>query len=145
MSNRKDPYRNFRFRIEIDGIAQAGFSEAIMPDASADVIEYREGSELPAVRKLLGRIKYGNITLKGGITDSLDLYNWWKLVEQGNMEDARRNMSVILMDEEGSDNARWDFKEAWPVRYKPSDLEAKGTEVVIETLEIAHEKMTRVQ
>ncbi len=145
MPQRKDPYRNFRFRIEIDGIAQAGFSEAIMPDASADVIEYREGSELPAVRKLLGRIKYGNITLKWGITDSLELYNWWKLVEQGNMKDARRSMSVILMDEEGSDNARWDFNEVWPVRYRPSDLEAKGNEVVIETLEIAHEKMTRVQ
>ena len=80
---RKDPYRNFRYLVEIDGIVQAGFSEATIPDSTQDPIEYREGNEPPTVRKLPGLVKYGNVTLKWGITDSLDLYNWRKLVEQG--------------------------------------------------------------
>jgi hypothetical protein len=51
---RKDPYQNFRYLVEIDGIAQAGFSEATIPDSAQDPIEYREGNEPPTVRKLPG-------------------------------------------------------------------------------------------
>jgi len=53
------------------------------------------------------------------------------------------NMSIIIMDEAGNDKVRWDIVGAWPVRYKPSELEAKGNEVSIETLEIAHEGLVR--
>jgi len=142
---RKDPYRNFRFLVEIDGIIQAGFSEATIPDSTQDVIEYREGNEPPTVRKLPGLVKYGNVTLKWGITDSMELYNWRKLVEQGKMKDARRNMAIILMDEEGNIAARWEFSDAWPSKYDAPDLNAKGNDIAIETLEIVHEGMRRVK
>ncbi len=141
---RKDPYRNFRFLVEIDGIVQAGFSAATIPDSAQDPIEYREGSETPTVRKLPGLVKYGNLTLKWGITDSLDMYNWRKLVEQGKMKDARRNLAIILMDEEGNPAARWEFTDAWPNKYDAPDLDGKGNEVAIETVEIVHEGMKRV-
>ncbi len=42
---RNDPYRNFRYRVEIDGIQQAGFSEATVPDTTVEPVEYREGIE----------------------------------------------------------------------------------------------------
>ena len=142
---RKDPYRNFRFLVEIDGIVQAGFSEATIPDSTQDVIEYREGNEPPILRKLPGLVKYGNITLKWGITDSMELYNWRKLVEQGKMKEARRNMAIILMDEEGNIAARWEFSEAWPSKYDAPDLNAKGNDIAMETLEIVYEEMRRVQ
>lgn len=142
---RKDPYRNFRFLVEIDGIIQAGFSEATIPDSTQDVIEYREGNEPPTVRKLPGLVKYGNVTLKWGITDSMELYNWRKLVEQGKIKDARRNMAIILMDEEGNIAARWEFSDAWPSKYDAPDLNAKGNDIAIETLEIVHEGMRRVK
>lgn len=144
VGQRKDPYRNFRYLIEIDGIAQAGFSEATIPDTSQDPIEYREGGETMTVRKLPGLVKYGNISLKWGMTDSVELYNWRKLVEQGKMQDARRNIAIVLLDEEGSPAARWEFTDAWPNKYDAPDLNAKGTDVAIETLEIVHEGMTRV-
>ena len=145
VGKRIDPYKNFKFRVEIDGITQSGFNEVIIPEASADVIEYREGNEPTRVRKLLGRIRYGNIILKSGLTNSLEIYNWWKSVEEGKIRDARRGMSVIVMDDEGSDACRWNFIAAWPVKYKPSALVAKGNDVVIEELEITHEGMIRVQ
>ena len=140
---RKDPYKNFRFLVEIDGIIQAGFSEAAIPDSAQDPIEYREGSETPTVRKLPGLVKYGNVTLKWGITDSLELYQWRKLVEQGKTKDARRNMAIVLMDEEGNEAARWQFTDAWPSKYDAPDLDGKGNDIAIETLEIVHEGMSR--
>ena len=145
MAERIDPYKNFRFLVEIDGITQAGFSEVLIPDSTQDVIEYREGNEYLTVRKLSGVTKYGNVILKWGITDSLELYNWRKLVEDGKSKEYRRNMAVILIDEEGNPKSRWEFSEAWPIKYKAPNLNALGKEIAIESMEIAHEGMRRVK
>lgn len=146
VGNRKDPYRNFRFLLEIEGIIQAGFSEVTIPDTTSDIVEYREGNEPPNARKLPGLNKYGNLTLKWGITDSMELYEKWrKPVEQGKMKDARKNVAIILLDEEGNPAARWNFANAWPSKYDAPDLNAKGTDVGVETLEIVHEGMSRVK
>jgi phage tail-like protein len=141
---RIDPYRNFKFRVEIDGIQTAAFSEATTPDSTTDSVDYREGTDAPVQRKLSGLVKYGNITLKKGLTDSMELYEWRKQVEQSGASKARKNMSLILIDEEGNDKARWDIVEAWPTKYDASDFSAKGNEVIIETLEIVHEGVMRV-
>ena len=139
---RKDPLRNFRFRIEIDGIQQAGFSEVSGFDNTVDVIDYREGTDPTHVRKLSGLTKYGNVTLKWGITDSMEIYNWHKAVVDGNIQ--RKNISIIVVDEAGNDKARWEIVNAWPTKYDPPDFNAKGNDVAIENLEIVHEGMTRV-
>ena len=143
---RIDPYLNHRFRVEIDGVVQASFCEVTMPDSSSEVIEYREGTEAVSnTRKQAGSITYSNLVLKWGLTASMELYNWRKMIEQGKISSSRRNMSVILMDEEGIDSARWDFTNAWPCKYKAPDLNAKGNDIAIETLEIAFESMQRVK
>ena len=141
---KKDPFKQFRFRVEIDGIVQAGFSEVTFADTNTDVIEYREGDDPPILRKVSGLTKYGNITLKWGITDSTELYNWRQQVIDSGAENARRNLSIILLDDLGNEKARWDVVRAWPVKYDPPDLNAKGNEVAIESLEIAHEGFRRV-
>jgi phage tail-like protein len=143
MADRVDPYRQFRFRIEIDGIKQAGFSECTFADTTTDPVEYREGNEPPIFRKLSGLTKYGNITLKWGITDSLDLYKWRQAVIDKGAAAQRKNMAIILIDETGADKARWNIVQAWPTKYKPADFSSKANEVAIETLEIVHEGFTR--
>lgn len=140
---RIDPYKNYRFRLEIDQITQAGFREVTIADSSQDPIEYREGHESPTVHKLPGLIKYGNVSLKWGITDSMELYEWRKLVQDGNMKKARRNIAIVLQDDEGNDKARWEVNEAWPTKYAAPDLNATGGDIAIETLEIVHEGMVR--
>jgi phage tail-like protein len=145
VGQRRDPYRNFRFLLEIDSIVQAGFSECTIPDTTSDVVEYREGNELPWARKLPALTKWGNITLKWGATDSLELYDWRKQVEQGKMKDARRKVAIIVQDEEGIPAARWEFDSAWPSKYDGPDLTAKGNDVAVETLEIVHEGMSRTK
>lgn len=142
---RKDPLKNYRFKIEIDGITQAGFREVTIPDSSQDPIEYREGNELPTPRKLPGIVKYGNLSLKWGITDSLELYNWRKEVEQGNISGARKNIAVVLLDDMGEAASRWEFSEAWPSKYDTPDLNAISGEIAIESMEIVHEGMKRTK
>jgi phage tail-like protein len=142
---RTDPYRNFRFRVEIDGIQTASFAEATIPDTTTDSVDYREGTDVTSQRKLSGLTKYGNITLKRGLTDSLEIYQWRKSVEDAGAINARKNISLVLIDEEGNDKARWDIMEAWPTKYSPSGFSAKANEVVIETLEIVHEGIKRTK
>ena len=142
---RKDPYKNFRFLLEIDDITQAGFREVTVPDSTQDPIEYREGNEPITARKLPGLIKYGNVSLKWGITDSFDLYDWRKMVEDGNIKKARKNVAIVVLDDEGNQAARWEFLQAWPTKYDAPDLNATANEIAIETLEIAHEKMERIK
>jgi phage tail-like protein len=96
------------------------------------------------MRKVPGLVKYGNVTLKWGITDSMDLYKWRKSIEDGKTSSNRKNMAIVLMDEEGKEKSRWNFSNAWPTKYDPADLNATANEIAIETLEIAHEKMERV-
>ena len=141
---RNDPYRSFRFRVEIDGITQAGFNECTFGDTSTEMIEYREGTDPAHARKLSGQTKYGNVTLKWGITDSTDLYDWYKTVTQVGALDNRRNIAIILIDEAGNDKSRWELAECWPIKYDPTDFNAKGNDVAIETLEIVTESYQRV-
>ena len=138
---RRDPLRNFRFRLEIDGISEAHFSEVSGFDTTTDAIDYREGDDPTHVRKLPGLTKYGNVTLKRGITDSMDLYNWYRDVVAGKIR--RVTVAVVVLDEEGKDKARFEITEAWPSKYDPMDLNAKGNDVAIETMELVNEGVVR--
>jgi phage tail-like protein len=141
---RNDPYRNFRYRLEIDGMTQAGFNECSFGDTTTEPVEYREGTDPTHTRKLSGQTKYGNITLKWGITDSTELYDWFRAVVDAGALDNRKNLSITLVDEAGNDKSRWDIVEAWPTKYDPTDFNAKGNDVAIETLEIVTESYKRV-
>ena len=139
--SRNDPLRNIRFRVEIDGEEAMGFSEVSGLSTETDVIEYREGTELPVLRKLPGLTKYTNITLKRGITGSIDLWQWRKQIMDGDIQ--RKTVRIIVLDEAGNDRAVFVIREAWPAKYEASDLDASGNEVAIETLELAHEGLER--
>jgi len=141
---RQDPLRNLRFRVEIDNLQVAGFSEVIIGATTTTVIEYREGNEPEHVRKLPGLHKFGNVTLKRGVTGSLELYDWYRQVLNGQIAAARRRVVVVVADETGADQARFVVQEAWPIKYEPSALNAQGGEVFIETLELANEGIERV-
>ncbi len=144
---RIDPLRNFRFRLEIDNITQAGFSDVAIAETTIDAVDYREGTDPPHVRKLSGLTKYGNITLKWGLTvggAALDLFKWHADISAGLIKERRKTVAIVVQDEAGVDAARFVISEAWPVKYDPSDLNAKGNEVMIELLELANEGIERV-
>lgn len=145
MPDRHGPYRNTRFLLEIDGIAKAGFARCRLPETTTDVIEYREGNERPTPRKLSGLNRYGSIVLESGVTtDSIMLFEWRTMAEQGKTDEARRTIAVVVLDEEGESGPRFEFRNCWPRRYEPPELEARGECVAIEAIEIVTEGLERV-
>ena len=136
------PHGRFRYKVEIDGLDAGGFSEVTGFDASIDVIEYREGDMVTTPMKLPGLKKYGNITLRQGLADSMVLYDW--IAEGVNGAVQRKTITITLLDEEENPAASWQVINAWPTKYNAPDFNATSSEVAIETLEIAHEGMTRV-
>jgi len=143
---RNDPLRNFRFVLDIDGINQARFSEVTIGETTTEAVDYRDGNEDSRVRKLDGLNKYGNITLKWGVTDSTVLYEWHKAIVKGQIQQKNRKMvTIIVQDESGADKARFTVTEAWPTKYQLSGLNGKGNEVFIETLELVNEGIERAQ
>ena len=135
---RRDPFKNYSFLVEIDGIASAAFKSVRGLGAEAEVLEYREGRDaLSSSRKLPGRVRYPNVTLTRGITTSLDLWNWWQTVVDGGVE--RRNVAVVLLDDSRTPVLRWLLRNAWIARIEGPSLHASGNEVAIETVELAHE------
>jgi len=141
---RQDPLRNQRFRVEIDGLQAAAFSEVLIGATTTDIIDYREGTDPPYVRKLPGLHRFGNVTLKRGITTSLELSDWHREILQGQTANARRRVVIVVADESGADQARFVVTNAWPAKYEVGPLNAHGNEVFIETLELANEGIERV-
>ena len=137
-----DPYASFNFQLEIDGITRAGFSECTGLNAEANMIEYREGNESLTTRKLHGLIKFGNVTLKWGVTQDPELFNWFKTVMDGDI-DRKQTMSIVLLDEQRNESVRWNILNAWPSKYIVPDLKANANEIAFETIELCHEGVER--
>ncbi|MFZ6765735.1 phage tail protein [Undibacterium sp. Di26W] len=141
-----DPYRGFRFRVEIGGIQIAAFSEASVPDSTIESVQYREGTDPTYKRTLSGLTSYGKLNLKKGMTDSLELYTWHQLVSSkgSGAKGAQKNVSLILLDAGGADKARWNVINAWPSKYESTGFNAANSDVMVETFELTMEYMTRV-
>jgi phage tail-like protein len=137
-----DPYPGYNFHVEIDGISRGAFEEVTGLDSTVDVVEYREGGWNTTPHKFPGQTKHANIVLKHGMASDRDLTNWHQNVVEGTID--RRNGSVILLDRRGTEVARWNFIRAWPTKYTAPSLNAKTSDIAIETLELAHEGLERV-
>ena len=140
---RVDPFRNFNFLVEIDGIAQASFTECSGLSTTTEVIEHRQGGDNVRVRKLPGKTSYSDISLKWGLTDSTELWDWRQQITDGNV--VRKNGSIVVFDLANSTEvARWNFVRAWPTKWEGPSFSAKGNDIAIDTLVLAHEGLTRV-
>jgi phage tail-like protein len=139
---RVDPFRSFNFLVEIDGISQASFIECTGLEATTEVIETREGGNNTTMAKLPGKTSYSDITLKWGLTASDELWRWRQDVIDGSV--TRRNGSIVVYDlANKAEMARWNFVAAWPTKWDGPSLNAKGNDIAIETLVLAHEGITR--
>ena len=137
VGERKDPYLAFNYLVEIDGVVRAGFSEVTGLQAEVEVKDYREGGVNEYMHRLPGPIRYpSNLILKYGLTDDDELWTWHQDVTQGKIE--RKNGSVVLLDNAHEEKRRWDFVQAYPVRWSGPELRAGTAGVAVETLELAH-------
>jgi phage tail-like protein len=135
---RDDPYLNFNFRVEIDGLEVAGFSEVQVPEGRIEAVAYREGTDRSSAARLLpGRVEWEPVVLRRGFAGDPALFEWWNELVQGNL--SRKNVAIVLLDEQRRDVARWLVRRAWPSKLVGPDLRGLGNEVAIETLELSHE------
>ena len=95
------------------------------------------------IRKLPGAMKWADITLKKSIDHKKDLWDWRRQVEQGEIDDARRNGSIVLFDSTAKEVARWNFFDGWPSKWKGADLNAGENNVAVEEITITHEGLER--
>ncbi|WP_242955484.1 phage tail protein [Flavonifractor sp. An52] len=132
------PFKKYNYRVTIDETEEAGFSEVSSPDIAADPMEYRQ---MNPARKTPGILKYSNVTLKRGTTDSPAFINWMTEVQNNTIN--RKTVVITLVDDEGKDSASWQLKKAWPTKYNAPDFNSTSKEVAIESLELVCEGITR--
>ena len=142
MPNRRphDHIGNFNFHLEIEGLTAGTFRNVEGLDSETEIVEYQDGDDL-TLRKRPGRTKYSNIVLKRGYVSSDELWQWRKKVMDGAVE--RKSGSVILCNDAGDPVMRYNFFEAWPCKWKGFTLDGKGTDAVIEEVELVIERLER--
>lgn len=146
-TRQSDPLVSFHFGIEVQGVITGLFTECSGLGSEHEIIEHKvvdeKGHEF--IQKIPGRVKWQDITLKRGITDSMDVWDWRKLVEDGDVEGARHNGSIVMFDQGLNEVARWDFERAWPVKVSGPQLQTDSNAFGIEEITITHEGLTRVK
>jgi phage tail-like protein len=136
-----DPYGAFRFRVEILGLQVGGFSEISGIEREVQVEDFREGGLNDFTHKLVTVTKYPNLALKRGLADVTELWQWHQDVVNGKIE--KRQVNVILIDTIGRDTWRWVFEQAYPIKWSGSGLNAATNAVFVESVEFAHNGITR--
>lgn len=130
----------FRFKVEIDGIQLAGFNEVTGLESTIEMMEYREGGLNSFVHHLPVGIKYPPLSLKRGITNSLNatiLWDWYNSFFNGGS--IKKNGAIILNDNAGNEVCRWNFYQAHPIAWHGPSLNANQTEIALEGIELVHE------
>ena len=143
---RDRPYAQFNFLVDLgtgttDG-PEAGFQECSEISMSVDVIEYRNGNEKENhPRKLTGLQRVSDVTLKRGIIGSLNLYKWLDQIRNGDAA-AFRTVVIHLQNEDHTANVMtWKLLRARIIKHTSGPLNAKGTDVAMEELTLAYERL----
>jgi len=137
-----DPYCAFQWKVEIDGIVVAHFQEVSGLSAQSEVVKFREGGLNDREHMLMGQTTYSNIVLKNGMTNDRTLFDWRKSVDGPGRASARKNGSIVIMDGVSGELVRWDFLRGWPCKWEGPALTGQSA-ITIETIEIAHEGLSR--
>ena len=138
-----DPFRGYNFKLEIQGITEAHFTEVGGMEVKVNPIAYREGGNSQVVHHVPGYTEYGAITLRYGLTKSKELWDWFMSGVKGKVQ--RRNISIVLLDSDGTTEViRWNLVNAWASHWRGAMLNALDQEIAIESLTLVCETIERV-
>ncbi len=137
MATRTDPFFGFRFKVQIEGIIEAGFSEVSGLTVTTQVEDFREGGLNHFVHKLPKETTFESLVLKKGIADYDRLWQWHREVLLGKFR--RRRIEIILLKNDFQGEVRsWTFRDAYPVKWTGPEIKADSNTVAFETLEFTH-------
>ena len=143
---RDRPYTQFNFLVDLgNGVTEgpaAGFQEVSGIGMEVTVTEYRNGnSKENSVMKITGLSKATDVTMKRGIIGSLDLYQWLNQVRNGD-QNALRTVTIQLQNEDRTETAQtWKLLRARIIKHTSGPLNAKGTDVAMEEMVLAYERL----
>jgi phage tail-like protein len=146
----KDPAPAFCFKVEctVDnlGEGQAFFRSCGGLKIETEVVDYKAGGVNNSTYKLVGATKFANITLKRGYAGGDDAMIKWR---QGWVDGTARTRATVKITQLDTSLrtplAIWQVIEAWPCKYEQSELDASKNEIIIETLELAHHGLKKIQ
>ncbi len=145
MPGRRDPAISARFMVKFGSKLQGSFRECTVVSAEHEPAEYKFSDEKgnPGYYAVPGRMKFGRITLKRGLTDDMSAWRWRKEVEDGNITAARTNGSILMMDQNGAPMAEFNFENVWPLKVSGPTPNANSSELATEEVELICEKISR--
>lgn len=141
----EDPLLGFNFMLELSGAVAGYFTECSGVGSEHEIVEHKvvdkQGHEI--VRKIPGRLKWQDVTLKRGVTSDLNIWTWREDVVQGKMVEARKNVTITMMDRGYQPVGIWHFSNAWPSKVTGPTFKADDNSFGVEEVTIVHEGMYR--
>ncbi len=138
---RPDAGRNTSFRLELDGSSLGFFKSVDGLGVEIEVVEFREGGD-PIAKKLPGRVKVSDVTLKRGYVNQSFFESWIQQVREA-APGFRKNLTLVVLDGHGTEVARYNLFECWPASWKISSVDGKGSDIMIEEVVIAVERFEK--
>ena len=132
---RQDPLRGFRFLVEIEGLASGGFARVKGLQREIKHESFREGGVNEYEHKLFTQVSYPSVVLERGLALD-DLWKWALAASEGDVQ--RKNIWIRLQNEHGEKAWAWQLDWAMPVKWAAADLDAASSQVIMESLELAH-------
>lgn len=140
---RRDPYKNFRFKIKLDGRYVAGVSCVSGLKRSTEVVEQREGCDLSATRKVPGRTSYEAIMLERGLTHDIEFEKWARAASAGEA-DFRKDIIIDIFNEAGKKVVSYKVMRCWVSAYQVlPNLDPRAKAIAIESLKVENEGWER--
>ncbi len=141
----EDPLLGFNFALELEGSIAGYFTECAGIGSEHEIVEHKvvdkSGHEI--VRKIPGRMKWQDITLKRGITSDMQIWDWRADLVNGDMTAARKNISITMLDRTYSPVAVWHFQNAWPSKVTGPSFKSDDNSFGVEEVTLVHEGMYR--
>jgi phage tail-like protein len=136
-----DPLPSSNFIVEIDGLTSAGYMSVEGIGSEVEVVEYRDGIDPNRVRLLPGLARYGPVTLKRGLSEDTELWDWYETNLEAPVE--RKSMSVVFMDHGHEEKARYNLHDCWVSDYYIEPLSSSPSDVAVEVVVIQTELIER--
>jgi phage tail-like protein len=147
MADREDPLVAFKFGLEIEGKLSGYFTQVTGIGSETEVIQQKvvnsETGET-IIQQIPGRLTWTPVSLKRGVTSSMDIWEWRQQVIEGKIDDARTNCSIVAYSQDNTEIARWNFENAWPSKVVGPEMDSGSTNYMIEDVTIVHEGVLRV-
>jgi len=143
---RRDPYKNFKFRVSWDGKFVASLSKMSAVKRTTEAIEWREAGGSSIVRKMPGRTKSEPVTLEHGLTHDTQFQDWALQVSNPagdaaiSLKNYRKEVTIEVLNEQGAPAIRFTLHRAWASEFQASpEMDGNANAVAIQMLKLEYE------